>query len=166
MALASAQRTPTSNRNGRDQIGISGRLAGSSSIKECQLDLFADRTSAATMCANQLRLWFAAMAYVLVSAVCAGSRVDTPSSPRATCDTIRLKLFKIGACGLASAASRSRWPRPCLYRNEFAIAHSRLTAAALEARRQIHPQPACRATDKTGASYCLMGGCYRDLPCR
>jgi hypothetical protein len=26
-------------------------------IKECQLDLFADRTSAATMRANQLRLW-------------------------------------------------------------------------------------------------------------
>ena len=33
-------------------------------IKECQLDLFADRTSAATMRANQLRLWFASMAYV------------------------------------------------------------------------------------------------------
>ena len=28
-------------------------------IKECQLDLFADRTSTATMRANQLRLWFA-----------------------------------------------------------------------------------------------------------
>ena len=36
-------------------------------IKECQLDLFADRTSAATMRANQLRLWFASMAYVLVT---------------------------------------------------------------------------------------------------
>ena len=31
-------------------------------IKECQLDLFADRTSTATMRANQLRLWFASMA--------------------------------------------------------------------------------------------------------
>ena len=40
-------------------------------IKECQLDLFADRTSAKTMRANQLRLWFAAMAYVW-SAPCAG----------------------------------------------------------------------------------------------
>ena len=38
-------------------------------IKECQLDLFADRTSAATMRANQLRLWFASMAYVLVTAL-------------------------------------------------------------------------------------------------
>jgi hypothetical protein len=38
-------------------------------IKECQLDLFADRTSAATMRANQLRLWFASMAYALLSAL-------------------------------------------------------------------------------------------------
>lgn len=38
-------------------------------IKECQADLFADRTSAATMRANQLRLWFAAMAYVLLCAL-------------------------------------------------------------------------------------------------
>ena len=38
-------------------------------IKECQLDLYADRTSASTMRANQLRLWFAAMAYVLLSAL-------------------------------------------------------------------------------------------------
>jgi hypothetical protein len=38
-------------------------------IKECQLDLFADRTSARTMRANQLRLFFASMAYVLVCAL-------------------------------------------------------------------------------------------------
>jgi hypothetical protein len=38
-------------------------------IKECQLDLYADRTSAHTMRANQLRLWFASMAYVLVCAL-------------------------------------------------------------------------------------------------
>jgi hypothetical protein len=35
-------------------------------INECQLDLYADRTSTATMRANQLRLWFASMAYVLM----------------------------------------------------------------------------------------------------
>ena len=35
-------------------------------IKECQLDLYADRTSTATMQANQLRLWFASMAYILL----------------------------------------------------------------------------------------------------
>ena len=38
-------------------------------IKECQGDLFADRTSDATMRANQLRLWFASMAYVLLCAL-------------------------------------------------------------------------------------------------
>src|SRR5579859_3699276 len=36
-------------------------------IKECQLDLFADRTSAHTMRANQLRLWLSSMAYVLMN---------------------------------------------------------------------------------------------------
>jgi hypothetical protein len=35
-------------------------------IKEYQLDLFADRIGAATIGANQLRLWFASMAYVLL----------------------------------------------------------------------------------------------------
>jgi hypothetical protein len=38
-------------------------------IKEYQLDLYADRTSTATMRANQLRLWFASMAYVLLCAL-------------------------------------------------------------------------------------------------
>jgi hypothetical protein len=65
-------------------------------IKECQLDLFADRTSSHTMRANQLRLWFASMAYVLLHALrrigLAGTRLAT-----ATCGSIRLKLLKIGA---------------------------------------------------------------------
>jgi hypothetical protein len=43
-------------------------------IKECQLDLYADRTSARTMHANQLRLWFASLAYVLI---CALRRLDS-----------------------------------------------------------------------------------------
>ena len=38
-------------------------------IKEQQLDLFADRTAAATMRANRLRLWFASFAYVLLDAL-------------------------------------------------------------------------------------------------
>jgi hypothetical protein len=38
-------------------------------IKECQLDLFADLTSTATMRANQLRLRFACAAYVLLCAL-------------------------------------------------------------------------------------------------
>ncbi len=65
-------------------------------IKECQLDLYADRTSAATMRANQLRLWFAAMAYVLICALRRIGLADTAFA-NATCGTIRLKLLKIGA---------------------------------------------------------------------
>ena len=65
-------------------------------IKECQLDLYADRTSTATMRANQLRLWFASMAYVLL---CALRRIGLQHTrfADATCGTIRLKLLKIGA---------------------------------------------------------------------
>jgi len=65
-------------------------------IKECQLDLFADRTSTATMRANQLRLWFASMAYVLL---CALRRIGLAHTQfaQATCGTIRLKLLKLGA---------------------------------------------------------------------
>jgi Transposase DDE domain group 1 len=65
-------------------------------IKECQLDLYADRTSTATMRGNQLRLWFASMAYVLL---CAMRRIGLPHTPFAdvSCGTIRLKLLKIGA---------------------------------------------------------------------
>jgi len=65
-------------------------------IKECQLDLYADRTSAATMRANQLRLWFAAMAYVLLCALRRIALAETVFAD-ATCGTIRLKLLKIGA---------------------------------------------------------------------
>jgi hypothetical protein len=65
-------------------------------IKECQLDLYADRTSSATMRANQLRLWFASMAYVLL---CALRRIGLAQTvfADATCGTIRLKLLKVGA---------------------------------------------------------------------
>src|SRR6202011_4816914 len=65
-------------------------------IKECQLDLFADRTSAATMRANQLRLWFASMAYVLMEAL-PRIALKTTTLANATCGSIRLKLLKIGA---------------------------------------------------------------------
>ena len=65
-------------------------------IKECQLDLYADRTSAATMRANQLRLWFHSMAYVLICALRRIGLHDTAFA-NATCGTIRLKLLKLGA---------------------------------------------------------------------
>ena len=57
-------------------------------IKDCQLDLYADRTSTATMRANQLRPWFASMAYVLL---CALHRIGLHHTPfaNADCGTIR-----------------------------------------------------------------------------
>jgi hypothetical protein len=72
-------------------------------IKECQLDLFADRTSAATMAANQVRLWFASFAYVLL---CGLRRIGLAHTQfaTATCGTIRLKLLKIGALVRTSTA--------------------------------------------------------------
>jgi hypothetical protein len=65
-------------------------------IKEQQLDLFADRTSAATLWANQLRLYFASFAYVLL---CALRRLGLQGSvlERAQCGTLRLKLLKVAA---------------------------------------------------------------------
>ena len=98
-------------------------------IKECQLDLFADRTSTATMRANQLRLWFASMAYVLVCA-CAASPSATQLAD-ATCGTIRLKLLKIGARVTISVrriklAMASAFPN----QREYRIARARLAAAA------------------------------------
>ncbi len=99
-------------------------------IKECQLDLLADRTSAATMRANQLRLWFASMAYVLI---CALRRIGLAHTQfaAATCGTIRLRLLKIGAQVRISArrvkvAMASGYP----WQHEWALAHARLSAAA------------------------------------
>jgi len=65
-------------------------------IKEQQLALFADRTSAGTMRANQLRLWFSSLAYVLLHALRTLALADTELE-KAQCDTLRRKLFKIGA---------------------------------------------------------------------
>ncbi len=98
-------------------------------IKECQLDLFADRTSTATMRANQLRLWFASMAYVLLEGL---RRIGLKATrlANATCGSIRLKLFKIGALVRISVrrvriaiASRHPW------QPDWAIAYAALAAA-------------------------------------
>jgi hypothetical protein len=99
-------------------------------IKECQLDLFADRTSAATMRANQLRLWFASMAYVLL---CALRRIGLQHTQfaTATCGTIRLCLLKIGAqVRISVRRIKLAMASACPWQHEWALAHARLTAAA------------------------------------
>ena len=97
-------------------------------IKECQLDLFADRTSTATMRANQLRLWFASMAYVLLEGL---RRIGLKATKlaNATCGSIRLKLLKVGAQVRISVrrvriAMASTYPR----QRDWALAYAALGA--------------------------------------
>jgi hypothetical protein len=99
-------------------------------IKECQLDLFADRTSAATMRANQLRLWFASAAYVLL---CALRRIGLTHTrfATATCGTIRLRLLKLGALVRRSVRRVSvAMASACPVQQEFAQAYEKLRMAA------------------------------------
>jgi hypothetical protein len=65
-------------------------------IKEQQMCLFADRTSSHTMRANQLRLYLSSAGYVVLEAL---RRLGLQGTEMrgARCDTIRLKLLKIGA---------------------------------------------------------------------
>ena len=64
-------------------------------IKE-QLMLFADRTSTAWLRSNQIRLYFSSVAYALMEALRRLGLKGTELA-RAQCDTLRLKLLKIGA---------------------------------------------------------------------
>jgi len=99
-------------------------------IKECQMDLFADRTPAITMRTNQLRLWFASFAYVLL---CALRRIGLAGTElaMATCGTIRLRLLKIGALVTRSVRRiKIAFASACPTQAIFAIAAHRLRCAA------------------------------------
>jgi AraC-like DNA-binding protein len=98
-------------------------------LKECQGDLFADRTSAATMNANQLRLWFASFAYVLL---CALRRIGLAHTQfaDATCGTIRLKLMKLaGLVRVSARRIKFSLASACPYANEWRLAAARLAHA-------------------------------------
>ena len=78
------------------------------------------------MKANQLRLWFASMAYVLLAALrriaLAGSRLA-----KATCGSIRLKLLKVGAqLRISARRIRIAMASACPHADVFALAHARL----------------------------------------
>ncbi len=75
-------------------------------IKEQQLHLFADRTSTATMRANQLRLYFSSFAYVLMQGL-RWMGLHGTELEKAQCETIRLRLFKVGA--RISVSTRKVW---------------------------------------------------------
>jgi len=99
-------------------------------IKECQGDLFADRTSTATVRANQLRLWFASFAYVLI---CALRRVGLAHTQfaEATCGTIRLKLLKLaGLVRISARRIKFALASASPYADEWRLAAARLAATA------------------------------------
>jgi hypothetical protein len=88
------------------EVDYSGRGEMENRIKEQKCFLFADRMSAETMHANQLRLWFSAVAYLLISALRRDALQNTELA-HAQCDTIRLRLFKIG--GRIRVTTRRIW---------------------------------------------------------
>ena len=83
-----------------------GRGEMENRIKEQQLHLFADRTSAQTMRANQIRLFFSSIAYVLLEALRRLGLSGTELA-EAQCQTIRVKLLKIGS--LVRVTVRKVW---------------------------------------------------------
>lgn len=83
------------------------------------------------MRANQLRLWLASMAYVLVCAVRRIGLTHTQFA-QASCGTIRLKLLKIGALVRTSVRRiKIAMASACPYQNEFALACARLRRVAV-----------------------------------
>ena len=73
-----------------------GRGAMENRIKEKKLYLFDCRASCATMRANQVRLCLSTVAYIVMRALRHFGLQQTEMA-RAQCDTIRVKLLKIGA---------------------------------------------------------------------
>jgi hypothetical protein len=94
-----------------------------------QFELFADRASSATMQANQLRMSFSAMAYVLVDTL---RRVGLRHSQfaDAAVATIRLKLLKLGAQERTSVRRiHFAIASGCPNKDEFELAHIYLQRA-------------------------------------
>ncbi len=97
-------------------------------IKQQQLELFSDRTSTHTFEGNQLRLWFSAIAYVLMQAFRASCLARTPLAT-ATVGTIRTLLLKLGARVLISVRRvLISISSSCPYQDIFAIAYQRIQA--------------------------------------
>jgi hypothetical protein len=97
-------------------------------IKEQQLCLFADRTSCQSLRANQLRLTFSTVSYILLRALREFGLKGTPLET-AQADTIRVKLLKIGA--VVKVTIRKVWialSSACPWQEIFARAYDQLTA--------------------------------------
>lgn len=100
-------------------------------LKQQVLDLHADRLSTHHLASNQLRLWLAAFAYLLLERVRALGLAGTKLA-QATAGTIRLHLLKVAAQVTVSVRRvyvqlNSAFPRQALFR----LCQQRLTNAAL-----------------------------------
>jgi hypothetical protein len=108
------------------EIEYCGRGDMENRIKEQQLHLFADRTSTARMRSNQIRLWFSSVAYLLLHALRRLGLKGTAMA-KAQCNTIRLRLLKIGALIRVSARRVwVSWSQSYPYKTLFAHIHARL----------------------------------------
>jgi hypothetical protein len=129
-AAGSNVRFVVTNLKGRaqplyDQV-YCGRGDMENRIKEQQLYLFADRTSAHKWWANQFRLLLSSIAYVLVETL---RRVGLRATElhHARVDTIRLKLLKIGALVTRTTRRiRLRLPTACPHQDLFWLVAHRL----------------------------------------
>jgi Transposase DDE domain group 1 len=108
-------------------------------IKEQQLYLFADHLPCETMRANQVRLYFSTVAYVVLRALRQFGLAGTEMA-QAQCDTIRVKLFKIGAIVRVSVRRVVvAWSEAYPFRELFARVWANL-------RQWVQPQPAAVPT--------------------
>ena len=97
-------------------------------IKECQLDMFGDRTSCQRWWPNPFRLLLSSLAYTLVEALRRMALKDTELA-RAYVGTIRLKLFKIGAVILKNTRRvRFLLASGCPYQDLYFLVARRLAA--------------------------------------
>jgi hypothetical protein len=109
-------------------------------IKETKRFLFADRVSCTTMRANQVRLCLATAAYIVLRALRQFGLAQTELAT-AQCDTIRVKLLKLGAVVRVSVrrvylALSEAFPRQAVFGRVWE------TLRALRAGPSLAPAPA------------------------
>jgi hypothetical protein len=105
-----------------------GRGEMENRIKEQQLCFFADRTSCSKWLPNQFRVLLSALAYTLINAIRHKTLAGTELA-RARCDTIRLKLLKIGAAVVRNTRRVILMlSEACPHKELFRLAASRLHA--------------------------------------
>ena len=122
-------------------------------IKEQQLCLFADRTSAATMRANQIRLYFSTIAYTLILML-RTLGLEGTELKQAQPSTIRQRLLKIGA--QVRVTVRKVWvalSSAFVLQEVFALAYERLAKLPAWAKARPLLTTVCTGVLLTGGFY-------------